>query len=340
MFLKQALTIGVYDTKLIHQASPYCGDNVFAKGLEANGFQVFRFDYRAAKDSNLELLEFAKTLQDISIVWFGKCEALQPDTIQKLRKLFPTATFCKWAADVRDIPSEHDIRLLDAGIDWFFGTFGGEYLKMHLRKGMTGVASIFTFTDSDYYKPQEVDQQYQSDVLWTGRKGFGDNIMRNQIISELSTLQQYYELHPKVEDHLNIQMFGHDSRKWLGEPEYRYYINGTKIGIGSNSFNRVKYTSDRLGNYLACGTFYLTQYIEGLEELFVRYEDLDWFETTEQMLEKIRFYIDRPQLRYSIAEKGRRKILKYFDHRPLVQNCLEIIKTNKKQHAWEDIFTV
>lgn len=46
--MKKAITVGVYDPRLIYQASPYCGDNVFAKGLEANEYKVTSC-YRSTK---------------------------------------------------------------------------------------------------------------------------------------------------------------------------------------------------------------------------------------------------------------------------------------------------
>jgi len=339
---KYALCIGVFDPKLIMQASPYCGDQIFAKGLEANGYEVYRLDYRAFPDANTEL----KRLVDhwlISgripeIIWLGKCEKIAPEAIHFLKKSFPNAIIVKWAADVRNEPSVHDTKLLKAGVDWFFGTFGGEYLKKHLFSGMTGVGSIFTFTDSTFYSPQEVDSTYQSDVLWTGRRGFGDNLIRNQIIDSLTSITFSQVAEVRLDTTLKIRMFGHDGKRWLGNPDYVRYINGARIGIGSNSFNRTKYSSDRLGNYMSCGTFYLTQYIEGLEELFERGIELDWFETVEEMHEKIKYYLANETLRCQIAQNGRNKILKYFDYRPLVRNLLLTIETKKKQNSWEDVY--
>ena len=340
--MKTALCIGVFDPSLIHQASPMCGDNVFAKGLEANGYEVYRLDYRAFPDANIELKRLVDhwliSGREPEIIWLGKCERLVPDSIHFLKRSFPNATIIKWAADVRDEPSAHDTELLKAGVDWFFGTFSGEYLKKHLMPGMTGVGSIFTFTDSKYYVPQEVEERYHSDVLWTGRRGFGDNPLRNQIIDSLSSILTKQAGEAKNESQLAIKMFGHDGRSWLGDPDYVKYINGAKIGIGSNSFNRPKYTSDRLGNYVACGTFYLTQYIEGIEELFERGVDIDWFETVEEMHEKIRFYLAHPLDRERIAQQCRQKILRFFDCKPLTLTLLEITKTHEKQHAWEDVF--
>lgn len=343
MLMKQALTIGVYNPALICQASPSCGDEVFARGLELNGYSVYRLDYRAFPDANIELKRLVDhwliSGQTTELIWLGKCEKLLPASISFLKRSFPNATIVKWAADVRAEPSAHDTELLKAGVDWFFGTFGGDYLKKHLFPGMKGVGSIFTFTNSSYYVPQEVSETYQSDVLWTGRRGFGDNELRNQIIDSLSQLKMKWGAEAKNDAHYDIKMFGHDGKKWLGDPDYVRYINGTKIGIGSNSFNRPKYSSDRLGNYIACGTFYLPQYIEGLEEVFERGVELDWFHTVDEMHEKIQYYLNNAILRNTIAERSKQKVLKYFDCRPLVHTLLEIMQKNDKVNAWEDVYT-
>lgn len=342
MLIKLALCIGVYDPALIHQASPMCGDNVFAKGLEANGYEVYRLDYRAFPDANIEL----KRLVDHwliagkmpNIIWLGKCETLLPSAITFLKKSFPTATIIKWAADVRDEPSLHDTELLKAGVDWFFATFAGDYLKKHLFSGMTGVGSIFTFTDSTFYNAKDVDEKYLSDVLWTGRRSVGDNPLRNQVIDVLDAVIVKQGGMMKDRRELDIAMFGNDGKTWLGNPDYVNYINGTKIGIGANSFKRKKYSSDRLGNYMSCGTFFLTEYIEGIEEVFERGVHLDWFSTTDEMFEKIHFYLANPDLRYKIAQRGRELILKKFDYMPLMHNLLKIVETHEKQNPWEEIY--
>lgn len=339
---KRALTIGVYDPALIHQASPMCGDNVFAKGLEANGYEVHRLDYRAFPDANIELKRLVDywllSGKTFDVIWLGKCERLLPGSVSLLRRSFPTATIIKWAADVRDEPSAHDTELLKAGVDWFFATYAGEYLKRHLFPGMTGVGSIFAFTDSSFYKAEEVAESYASDVLWTGRRGFGNNPIRNEIIDTLSAAVTQQISISKDFRTVDIKMFGHDGKSWLGYPDYNRYINGAKVGIGSNSFNRRKYTSDRLGNYMSCGTFYLTQYIEGIEEVFEKGVHLDWFHTTEEMFEKINYYLAHPEERYAIAKRGRDKVLTHFDYKPLTLNLLQIAQTHEKQNPWEEVF--
>jgi len=324
--MKKSLNIGVFNPRLIYTASPYPGDNVFAKGLEENGYEVVRFDYRLIKEPNQELVRLVTSMKEKpEIVWFGKAERILPSTIEVLRQALPDAVFVKWAADVRNEPATHDLGHLQY-IDLFLGTFAGEYLKKHKVTPKLKVMNIMTFTDSSFYKSiKKVSKEWKSEVLWTGRKGFGDNPMRNLIIDHLSNKES-----------VNVKTFGLND--WLGDPEYLYAINGTKIGVGSNSFNRRKYSSDRLGNYMACGTFYLTQYIDGLEECFERGKELDWFNSIEELDEKIEYYLKNEKERKKIAKKGQKKILKYFDTKPLVENILNVIKTGKSKYSWDEIY--
>ena len=181
--MKKILCCGVFNPALICQASPYCGDNVFAKGFEANDFEVTRFDYRATNEPNVELLK-TSTQEQYDMFYFGKCETILPETIATLKLQNKNATFIKFGADVRDNPTEHDLGHNNY-IDFFFATYGGDYLKAHFTKNMKAACSMLTFTDSDYYSHQKVDDKYKTDILWTGRKGFGDNAFRNNIIDLL-----------------------------------------------------------------------------------------------------------------------------------------------------------
>jgi hypothetical protein len=332
--IKKSLNIGVFDPILINQASPYCGDEIFAKGLNANGYEVIRFDYRATNNPCDDLLELAKRQKtDPTIIWIGKAERITPETIFELRQLFPDAIFVKWAADVRDMPTPHDIGHLQY-VDWFFGTFAGNYLRAHLLPNMKGVGSILTFTDSSFYKGIEVEEKWKSDILWTGRRGFGDNPIRNEVIEHLQSKKSEYEKTDEVRTKISMFM----ERNWLGNPEYLYAINGARIGIGVNSFNRRKYSSDRLGNYVACGTFYLMHYVEGIEECFEKGVDLDWFESIEELDEKTDFYLKNDSLRNVIARNGRKKVLDNFDFKPLVFNLLNVIKNKRSDYAWDEVY--
>lgn len=326
--MKKVLCCGVFNPNNIYTASPYPGDNVFAKGFEANSYEVTKFDYRAEVNPNEKLIEIAKQVEP-NIFWFGKAELILPETIKFLRSYFPKAVFCKWAADVRNKPTVHDLGHNEY-IDFFFATYGGDYLKAHMSKKMKCACSILAFTDSSYYRQYSVDKAYESNILWTGRRGFGDNKLRNEVIDQLLKYKE-------MTDFYKIQMFGIDE-EWIGDPDYVRYINGAKIGVGINSFNRTLYSSDRLGNYMSCGTFYLAHYFVGIEKCFEQGVHLDWFHDLAEFKEKIDYYLKHDEIRERIARAGQLHVLKHFDYYPLVKNILHVIETGKSLYSWDDVF--
>jgi spore maturation protein CgeB len=89
---------------------------------------------------------------------------------------------------------------------------------------------------------------------------------------------------------------------------------------------------------MACGTFYLTQHIEGLSECFKPGTHLDTFRTVEEMKDKIEYYLTNPEKREEIARTGKEHVLKYFDAKPLVENLLKVIETKQKNYSWDDIY--
>lgn len=324
---KRALTIGVYDPKNIYQASPLPSDSVFAKGLEANGYDVFKVEYRSETNPDQTVLSLAKKISP-DLFWLGKAERVSISTIEQLKQDFPDSKFVKYACDVREIPQNHDLKMMNY-MDLFAATFGGEYLKKHkefMPEESTAV-SMITFTDSDLFKHFPSEESWKSDILWTGRQGFGDNLMRNSIISFLR----------QNKDKWKLKLYGIDE-EWLGYPEYNKAICNTKIGIGANSFNRDKYSSDRLGNYMSSGTFYLAHYFKGIEEVFKKGFHLDWFHTIEEMESKIEFYLKNEEKREKIAKRGQKFVLKHFDSKSLVKNLLTVLETGKSNYKFDDVF--
>jgi len=65
-------------------------------------------------------------------------------------------------------------------------------------------------------------------------------------------------------------------------------------------------TSLRVIHILASGGFCLTEHNMDVEASFIRGQELDWFQfnDSEELLEKIQFYMDRPTLRDEIARRG------------------------------------
>lgn len=77
----------------------------------------------------------------------------------------------------------------------------------------------------------------------------------------------------------------------------------SKITININDdfyTNLDRYFSDRIPMAMMCGSMVLTTYQPGLERLFNRGHDIDWFYSDEELIEKIHCYINNDALRNNV----------------------------------------
>ena len=76
------------------------------------------------------------------------------------------------------------------------------------------------------------------------------------------------------------------------------------------------YFSNRTWFTLGCRGFLLTNYVPGLEDIFENHDQLVWYRSTEECLELIRHYLERPDERRRISESGHAYVLAHrtFDH--------------------------
>lgn len=106
-----------------------------------------------------------------------------------------------------------------------------------------------------------------------------------------------------------------DFAKW-GDPHTQVWgadfaeaVYFSKIVVGDNFVNDVPgYWSDRVYLTLACGGFFLTAYVEGLEKEFQHHKDLVWYHDFKELEDLIRFYLPREALRRRIALNGYRMV--------------------------------
>lgn len=95
----------------------------------------------------------------------------------------------------------------------------------------------------------------------------------------------------------------------LGMEDYRLALCGAKIGTCFFSkWNRDEYTR-RVFEIPACGLFLLSERTSRMAILFKEGQEADFFSSTEEFIEKTRFYLHNDDLRARIAAAGRRRVL-------------------------------
>jgi len=82
----------------------------------------------------------------------------------------------------------------------------------------------------------------------------------------------------------------------------------------------------RLFDVPAAGGFLITDYMEGLEELFEIGREVVVYRTLEELREKVLYYLDHPDERQEIAERARERVLREHTFAHRWKTLLEIVR--------------
>lgn len=100
---------------------------------------------------------------------------------------------------------------------------------------------------------------------------------------------------------------------------------GAAIAIQQSHFLRPRYYSDRMLRAMACGPLVLTHAIPDLDMEFTAGKHLDVWATFDQMVEKIRYYLDNPEEADRIAEAGAAHVKRFHTWEARMGELLKLL---------------
>jgi hypothetical protein len=104
---------------------------------------------------------------------------------------------------------------------------------------------------------------------------------------------------------LSWSQFGVPSRGWVDEYQLAAVFNAARIVVTCDSvIGKRLFTSARTYKALFAGAFLLIRRFLGIEELFTNKTHLVWFESNDEALALVRYYLQNDAERASIAHEG------------------------------------
>jgi len=97
----------------------------------------------------------------------------------------------------------------------------------------------------------------------------------------------------------------------------------------------------RMAEVALCGGFVLTEYVPGMEEVFEIDQEIATFRTSEEMLEKIEYYLQYESAREAVAENGYRRASRDYALNQAVPQLISRINDfrGKKRDGWVPIYS-
>jgi len=252
------------------------------------------------------------------VIWLYNDTHILPKTIQRLKSLLPGSVFAQYANDnpwggkQSSLMWRHFIKSVPLFDVCFYYRPANE--KDFRKAGAKQTALLRSYYIPDNIFPVEragIEEKYRSDVVFVGH---GENDGRFEALASLA------------ETGCDVKLFGTNWNTLLarlpnGHPlkrsypvlpargeDYRKAICGAKIALSFLSkINEDTYTR-RNFEIPAMKTFMLSEYSDDLATLFREGEEADFFRTTDELISKVRYYLQHEEKVSAIAEKGYERV--------------------------------
>lgn len=253
---------------------------------------------------NKQLLNIVKRFK-FDVIILGKTEDVNYKIIPKLNKFSKTYYYFMDPLEIAYQINAHKYAKLSN-----ISSATTTVMKYFFKK--SGARSFYLLEgyDEKLFTPGEENNNKKIDVLFVGAK--------------FPIREQYVDYLRK--NKINVLCHGPG---WKNEPIYfeklvnkyrtsRVVLNFPKEDSGF---------SDRVFHVLGCGSFMLTKYCSDLPKLFEKETHLDWFNTPEECLKLVNYYLEHEAVRERIAQQGYNYGLKKFTWKKRVEEMLQSLET-------------
>jgi hypothetical protein len=316
--------------------SYYSTDWKIRNGLIQNGHHVYDFNYReVARWENIfrttrfgigkmngRLLETIKRYEP-DLLLFGHCELVTPDAIGSLRRNFPHMRMAQWYVDSLVYPRKRqELAERSQHLDMVLTTTGGKLLQS-LKTEKNRVAFFPNMVDAAIESSRNHERdRLPIDFLFCGRDYDSDRTQRiKQLISRLPELR--------------CEVWG-----CLGNPPItgRDYYRRLSEASSSLNLSHVEdvplYTSGRMTQLVGSGVLTFTPETPGMRTLFSP-EEVVYYETDDDLVEKIKHYASHQDKRRLIAANGWKRAHVSYNGKRVTRFMLEAIYAEPFSEEYE-----
>ncbi len=313
-------------------SKPWNNGWYYKTGLEKNGHSVIPFNSGSVENPENRVFEIVKENTPDFIIHTK--DELPAEIFQELRKY---AKVVQWYPD--PVIPEWLPQYVEA-CDIFFTMSEG--LIQEFKKYNPNVFWLSQAFEPSFFKIKEITSSdikvFSSDVTFVGNLG-----SKAQYLARRGALKKVIDAGfnlkwwgPKIPVKIStvpllISKLGRAyGGKFIWGEEYAKVARLSKIFLAFDSMPHIrKSMSARMYTAVGCGAFYMCQHVEGIEEVLVPDKEIVTFHDEEEMIDKIKFYLPKEDLRKKIAEAGQKRVLKEHTYEIRIKEMIAIIKGEK-----------
>lgn len=310
-----------------------------ANGFTRNGHHVFFLSDRdiarfatffkiksiGQKYCNQYFLNVCRNYKPDMIVFYH-ADVITLESVMAAREILPAVKIAQFNVDA--IFNPHTVSQISDkfdGVDATFITTAGTALKKFSRPGKA-VSFVPNIVDASMEWPKCFEHSDQAnDMFWALRATKG-TVAGDRRVEYPLYLEQ---------NGIKIDYYGMNGKPLLYDARYYECIANAKMGLNINQIWTMGklddcekeeiylYSSDRISHYLGSGLLVFTTRDNKLEELFKENEEMVFFASKEELLDKVLHYKKRDEDRKTIAKAGWQKAHAHYNERLIAQYIVE-----------------
>ena len=290
-------------------------------GMKQLGYTVVEYDYRTNKKYEKDLLTLVEKNKPLYILIL-KGEKLSPALIEHFKASGCITILCFTMSQIEDwmVPfaKAHDfvITNVESHLDYFS------------QRGVKNIKWIHQGFSPEFFGIDGTqicnNEKHYADIAMIG--SMGNPIYRKRCELLMKLRRNNFDIKwwgPHLSRQLkNIRYFlGGVNRAWMGKEVYMKdftdVVQHTKIFIGQDSDIpcQGKYLSNRSFAVMGCGGFYLCRRTPGVEFAYRVGKEIDVFDTSDEMVDKVLYYLRNEDKRKRIALAGQKKVLSHHSYK-------------------------
>ncbi len=256
---------------------------------------------------NLDLVDFCHRLSGIDIVWVDKGRWIKPESLQTIKSL-TGAKLIHFTPDTALVYGKS--RLFEKSIPFYdlLVTTKGFETNLYRQAGAKRIVVTVNGCDETRFFPMFAEKNYSSDVCFIGRfEPFRAKCIRSIVTGDGiirvngPSWNNYAKFAPWTR---NIILGGP-----LWGESYPKALCGAKIGLCLLTKYFPEQSTSRTFEIPFCGVFMLAERTEEHLNLFQEGKEAEFFNSIDELKDKIGFYLRKPGIMKNIALAGRRRCL-------------------------------
>ena len=243
------------------------------------------------------------------IIHLGKCESILGSSIKKIKQELNHCIIFHYYGDMRPETRPHVLEL-GKYVDLTLFVHKDQKLNSQYTKEGLDLNKIkfwWPGVNTEVFKPSKLHQNKIYDVVFIGNNAdfLPGHIKRRELIKKIASsgvqihiFGKNWEIFKDIQNiFLHDQVFEHDFAKVCSQ---------AKITIEQNTVDNVYFYNSWRRPFccMSSGAFHLTSYFPGLDEVFINNKHLVWYDSFDDAIKKIKYYLNNDAEREQIALQG------------------------------------